>query len=673
MITEIDYVVMLTFFFNTFQIEGGYAHGGRSLSNWDVFSIQMPGKILDGSNGCTAINHYNEFKEDVRLMKKLGLDAYRFSISWSRILPGIEPYVTIFHFDVPQCLESEYGGFLSPRIVQDFAEFAEVCFFEFGDRVKYWITQNEPWSFTRNGYVGGNFPPGRGSPSAQPRSKQALLHRCVLGVDTTCFGGDAGTEPYIVAHHLILAHAVAVDIYRKNYQAVQGGKIGVTHMSIWCDPYTEAQEDIDAADRAIDFMWGWFVAPIVTGDYPPVMRKRVKSRLPEFTPEQKKLITGSYDFIGMNYYTTYWGAYKPTPPNTPPTYTTDQEVEFFFEKDGVPIGEQAGSEWLYIVPYGIRKLLLHIKSRYNDPIIYITENGVNEKNDTSLPIARARRDEHRIKYHQDHFAYIRQAMDEGVNIKGYFLWSLFDNYEWSEGYTVRFGIIYVDYVNGLTRYPKLSAIWQDFAEFAEVCFFEFGDWVKYWITQNEPWSFTRNGYVGGNFPPGRGSPSAQPRSKQALLHRCVLGVDTTCLGGDAGTEPYIVAHHLILAHAIAVDIYRKNYQAVQGSKIGVTHMSIWCDPYTEAQEDIDAADRAIDFMWGRFVSPIVTGDYPPVMRKRVESRLLEFTPEQKKLITGSYNFIGMNYYTTYWAAYKPTPPNTPPTYTTDQEVEFFCK
>ncbi|KAL0410288.1 UNVERIFIED_CONTAM: Oleuropein beta-glucosidase [Sesamum latifolium] len=316
---------------NMFQVEGGYAHGGRSLSNWDVFSIQRPGKIRDGTNGCIAIDHYNQSKEDVALMKKLGLDAYRFSISWSRILPGgrlsgginrdgvkfyndlidellsqgIEPFVTIFHFDFPQCLENEYGGFLSHRIVQDFAEFAEVCFFEFGDRVKYWITQNEPWSFTRNGYVGGNFPPGRGSVSAQPQSRHALLHRTVLGVDTTCVCGDAGTEPYIVAHNLILAHAVAVDIYRKNYQSVQGGKIGVTNMSTWFDPYTEAQADVDAAARAVDFMWGC----------------------------------------------------------------------------------------------------------------------------------------------------------QGVNLKGYFLWSLFDNYEWTEGYTVRFGMIYVDYVNGLTRYPKLSAIW----------------------------------------------------------------------------------------------------------------------------------------------------------------------------------------------------------------------
>ncbi|KAI3443432.1 hypothetical protein Pfo_000097 [Paulownia fortunei] len=470
---------------SAYQVEGGFSQGGRSLSNWDVFGLQRPGKIADGSNGCVAIDHFNQFKEDVVLMKKLGLDAYRLSIAWSRILPagrlsggvnregvkfyndlidlllsqGIEPFVTIFHFDVPQCLEDEYGGFLSPKIVQDFAEYAEVCFFEFGDRVKFWITENEPWTFTHNGYITGGFPPAHGSTSAQPSEANAVKHRCVRGVDNTCAAGNAGTEPYIVAHHLLLAHAVAVDIYRKNYQAVQGGKIGVTNMTTWYDPFSESPQDIAAASRAVEFMWGWFVAPIVTGDYPPVMRERVGARLPKFTPEHAKLLKGSYDFIGMNYYTTNWAAYKPTPPGTPPTYFTDQETEFFTERDGVLIGEQAGSEWLFIVPYGIYKLLVHTKNTYNDPIIYITENGVNEKNNKSLSVTQARKDEYRIKFYQDHFAYMKQAMDDGVNLKGYFLWSLFDNYEWAEGYTVRFGIYYVDYVNGLIRYPKTSAIW----------------------------------------------------------------------------------------------------------------------------------------------------------------------------------------------------------------------
>ncbi|KAI3443433.1 hypothetical protein Pfo_000098 [Paulownia fortunei] len=428
---------------SAYQVEGGYAEGHRSRSNWDAFSLQRPDKISGGGNGCVAIDHYNLFKEDVALMKKLGLDVYRLSLSWSRILPGgrlssgvnregvqfyndlinlllsegIEPFVTIFHFDIPQCLEDEYGGFLDRRIVIDFAEYAEVCFFEFGDRVKYWITENEPWTYTHNGYITGGFPPAHGSPSEQPTETNVVKHRCALGVDNTCVVGNAGTEPYTVAHHLILAHAMAVDIYRKKFQAVQGGKIGVTNMTTWYDPYSTSEQDIDAARRAVEFMWGWFVAPIVTGDYPQVMRDAVQSRLPPFTPEESKLVKGSYDFIGMNYYTTNWAAYKPTPPGTPPTYYTDQEVEFF--------------NWLFIVPIGIYKLLVYTKEKYNDPIIYITENGNSR---IFYPLSSKK-----------HF--------------GYMLWSLFDNYEWAEGYSVRFGIYYVDYVHGLVRYPKNSAIW----------------------------------------------------------------------------------------------------------------------------------------------------------------------------------------------------------------------
>ncbi|XP_011094085.2 beta-glucosidase [Sesamum indicum] len=470
---------------STYQVEGAYAQDGKSLNNWDVFSLQRPGKICGGTNGCFAIDHYNRFRDDVKLIKKLGVDAYRFSISWSRILPGgrlsgginkegikfyndlidlllaqgIEPFVTIFHFDVPQCLEEEYGGFLNERIVEDFAEYAELCFFEFGDRVRFWITQNEPITFAKNGYVYGSFPPGHGSASSVPSEGKALGHRCARGVDNITYGGDAGTEPYTVAHNLILAHAVAGDIYKRKYQRVQGGTIGITHMSGWFDPFSETQADIDAAKRAVDFMWGWFVAPLVTGEYPQVMKDRVGNRLPKFTPAQSSMLRRSYDFIGMNYYTTYWAAYKPTPPGTPPTYLTDQEVEFFVERNGIPIGEQAASDWLYIVPYGIRELLLHTKNVYNDPLIYITENGVNEKNDWQSTIQTGLKDDFRIKFHQDHLAFAKEAMDLGVRLAGYFAWSLFDNYEWAEGYTVRFGMYYVDYVNGFTRYPKRSAIW----------------------------------------------------------------------------------------------------------------------------------------------------------------------------------------------------------------------
>ncbi|KAL3644197.1 hypothetical protein CASFOL_012129 [Castilleja foliolosa] len=470
---------------SAYQVEGAYNEGRRGMANWDAWSLLRPGKVSDGGNGCVAIDHYNLFKEDVKMMKKLGVDTYRLSIAWSRILPGgrlssglnregvrfynqlidlllaegIEPIVSIFHFDVPKYLEDEYQSFLDRRIVLDYAEYAEVCFFEFGDRVKFWVTINESFTFTNLGYVTGTFPPGHGSPSEE-LGLNIVKHRNVRGTDQTLYGGDASTEPYLVAHHLILAHARAVDIYRRKYQAVQGGKIGIINVTNWYVPYSDKPEDVAATERAIEFVLGWFVEPLVSGDYPLSMRERVKERLPIFTPEEKLLVKGSFDYLGLNYYTSNYAAYKAKKPSDPTNYYTDQEVQFYTERGGVPIGPQAGSEWLYVVPIGIYQLLTYAKKKYNDPIIYVTENGVDEKNRKNLPLATLLEDEYRIEYHQAHLAYVKLAMEkDNVNVKGYTVWALFDNYEWAEGYSVRFGMYYVDYVNGLTRYPKNSAIW----------------------------------------------------------------------------------------------------------------------------------------------------------------------------------------------------------------------
>ncbi|XP_022853054.1 beta-glucosidase-like [Olea europaea var. sylvestris] len=207
-------------------------------------------------------------------------------------------------------------------------------------------------------------------------------------------------------------------------------------------------------------MLGWFVGPVVTGDYPPVMRKLVGDRLPQFTQEQAKLVKGSYDFLGINYYTSSYASNSPSEPGTSPSYSNDQDIAVSSERDGIPIGPKGGSDWLYIVPYGIYKLLIHLKETYKNPVIYITENGVDEENNTALTISEARLDETRIRYHQDHLFYIKKAMDEGVDVKAYYIWSMFDNFEWGAGYSVRFGLFYVDFVNGrFTRFPKASAVW----------------------------------------------------------------------------------------------------------------------------------------------------------------------------------------------------------------------
>ncbi|KAK4478927.1 hypothetical protein RD792_014434 [Penstemon davidsonii] len=471
-----------------FQVEGAAKEGGRGPSIWDLWTLNQPDKVLDGSNGDVAIDQYHKYKEDVASMKTTGLEAYRFSISWPRILPGgrinaginregiqyysdlidellangIEPYATLFHWDLPNGLELEYGGFLSDKIVKDFTEFAELCFWEFGDRVKNWITFNEGWTYCNYGYVAGTYPPGHGlSGEEQRNSRYKLCGYKGGGTQQICAQGDAGTEPYLAAHNMILAHANAVDSYRKLFQENQGGKIGMTNVSHFFEPLHDTDEDRDACIRALDWMLGWFVAPITTGDYPPNMRKSVKERLPTFSSEETKLVRGSYDFLGLNYYTTFYATNTPRLPGEKPTYLSDQELTTQTERDGVSIGDPTGATWLFIVPRGIYNLLVYVKEIYKADLIYITENGMAEVNDTSLTISKARMDPLRVRYYNEHLWYLRKAIVEGgVNVKAYFLWAFADNFEWSEGYTSRFGIFYVDYKDGrYTRVPKTSAIW----------------------------------------------------------------------------------------------------------------------------------------------------------------------------------------------------------------------
>ncbi|KAL5720900.1 beta-glucosidase [Ranunculus cassubicifolius] len=451
-----------------YQFEGAYNEDGRGPSIWDTYTHRHPERIRDGSNGDVAVNQYHSYKEDVALLKDLGLDAYRFSISWSRVLPngklsggvnkkgiqyynklineilskGMQPFVTIFHFDVPQYLEDEYGGFLSSRIVLDFQDYTELCYKEFGDRVKHWIVLNEPMTLSNDGYNMGTHAPGRCSKT--------------IG---NCTAGDSGTEPYITAHNLLLSHAAAVKIYKEKYQAVQKGKIGISLNSQSMVPYTQSKADRDAAQRAIDFMYGWFLHPMTYGKYPDSMRSHVGTRLPRFTKEQSNMLIGSYDFIGLNYYTsTYIKDNKNVDDNVPPSYSTDMRTTVATEKNGVPIGPKGASDWMFVYPRGILDVLLYTKENYKNPTIYITENGVDELNDENLSLEEALSDDFRTNYLHDHLSFVLRAIKEGVDVRGYFVWSFLDNFEWAEGYTSRFGITYVDYKT-LKRYPKNSYKW----------------------------------------------------------------------------------------------------------------------------------------------------------------------------------------------------------------------
>ncbi|KAF8666362.1 hypothetical protein HU200_053465 [Digitaria exilis] len=457
---------------SAYQYEGAAMEGGRGPSIWDTFTHKYPEKINDRSNGDVADDQYHRYKEDVNIMKDMGMDAYRFSISWTRILPngslsggvnregvnyynnlinellskGLQPFVTIFHWDSPQALEDKYKGFLSPKIIDDYKSYAEVCFREFGDRVKHWITFNEPFSFCQGGYASGVFAPGR----------------CSSFEQGNCSVGDSGTEPYTACHHQLLAHGETVRLYKEKYQAMQKGKIGITLMSHWFVPISNSKSDKYAARRSMDFMLGWFLDPIIKGDYPLSMRKLVGNRLPKFSKEQSELMKGAFDFIGLNYYTAYFAENVPPSNSQNYSYNTDPRANLTGSRNGVPIGPTSASTWyftFYIYPKGLHELLLYVKETYGNPTVYITENGVPEISNSSLTLQEVLKDHTVIQYYHDHLLALRSAVRDGVNVKGYFAWSLLDDFEWASGYTLRFGINFVDYNDGLKRYPKDSAHW----------------------------------------------------------------------------------------------------------------------------------------------------------------------------------------------------------------------
>ncbi|KAM6594597.1 hypothetical protein CsatA_002300 [Cannabis sativa] len=383
----------------------------------------VQGNIKDGNNSLIATDSYRRYKEDIKLLKDLGVDSYRFSISWSRILPkgslcgginqegidfynnlinevianGMKPFVTILHFDTPQALEDKYGGFLGRPIVDDFKDYSELLFKTYGDRVKHWITINEPF------VVALGYDLGKGAPG-----------RCSLPppVGPCPAVGNSSTEPYIVSHNFILAHAAAAKLYKAKYQKIQGGEIGIVVVGEFMEPLTDTEDDKAAAIRYMDFLFGWYLEPLIFGDYPQIMRDYVQERLPIFTIEEKRLIRGSLDFIGVNYYTSRY-AYK-SQPVEPKHYIGDS---------------------------------LATITRYPDA------------NVPDRPIQDSLSDQVRIDYITQHLFYTKEAIKNGVNVKGYFYWSLLDNFEWGSGYTNRYGLYFVDYTHNLTRYPKQSALW----------------------------------------------------------------------------------------------------------------------------------------------------------------------------------------------------------------------
>ncbi|XP_057948872.1 beta-glucosidase 40 [Malania oleifera] len=454
---------------SAFQYEGAVKEDGRGPTVWDKFSHTF-GKVLDFSNADVAVDQYHRYPEDIELMKSMGMDAYRFSIAWSRILPngtgeinqagvdhynalinallakGIEPYVTLYHWDLPRALEDKYKGLLDPQFVKDYAVYAETCFQKFGDRVKHWITFNEPHTVVTQGYDVGLQAPGRCS---------ILLH-------LFCRAGNSATEPYIVGHHILLAHATAANIYRQKYKEKQGGALMIAFDVIWYEPATNSTKDIEATQRAQDFQLGWFLHPLIYGDYPSSMRTRVGSRLPTFSKAEGALLEGSLDFVGINHYTTFYVRANSTNVIGDLLHDalSDSGAIALPWGKGKIVGERANSIWLYIVPQGMRSLMNYIKQNYGNPPVIITENGMDDPNSIFISVKDALKDEKRIRYHDGYLSSLLASIKEdGCNVKGYFMWSLLDNWEWAAGYTSRFGLYFVDYRDQLKRYPKNSVQW----------------------------------------------------------------------------------------------------------------------------------------------------------------------------------------------------------------------
>ncbi|XP_019450630.1 PREDICTED: beta-glucosidase 46-like [Lupinus angustifolius] len=456
---------------SSYQYEGAYASDGKGQSNWDNFTHGTGTSLIqDRSNGDIAVDHYHRYLEDIDLIESLKVNIHRLSISWARILPkgrfgeinwagvhfynilidalllkGIQPFVVLSHYDYPQELEDRYGGWLSPQSQEDFVFYADLCFKNFGDRVKYWVTFNEPSNQVALGYRSGLYPPCRCSGSL------AMIK---------CKEGDSENEPFKAAHNIILSHAAAVDIYRTKYQAEQRGKIGIVLQHEWYEPISNSTADKLAAERARSFTFNWFLDPIIFGKYPTEMENNLGSTLPKFSSNDKVKLSKGLDFIGINYYTAYYVQdciYSSCKPGIGVSRTEGSYQKSGY-KNGIPIGEPTSFSWLNIYPEGIEKAVTYVKDRYNNTPMFITENGYGEQDNPNLTMAEQLNDFRRIKCMSDYIEALSKAVRKGADVRGYLAWSLLDNFEWIYGYTIRYGLHHVDYATQ-KRTPRLSATW----------------------------------------------------------------------------------------------------------------------------------------------------------------------------------------------------------------------
>ena len=434
----------------SYQIEGAAHEDGRGTSIWDTFS-HTPGKVAGGDTGDVACDHYHRWREDVRLMAGLGVDAYRFSVAWPRIQPdgrgpvnergldfyrrlvdavldaGIRPCLTLYHWDLPQALE-DAGGWRVRDTAERFAEYAQLVFGALGDRVPLWITLNEPYCSSIVGYAEGRHAPG----------------------------AREGEPALAAAHHLLVGHGMAVEALRAAGARARGARIGITLNPSPAHPATSAPEDVAAAERAELLNMHLFTEPVLGGRYPERARE-VWSQITDFSfvrDGDLALTSAPLDFLGINYYFREHVRHGPYVEADPALRAANDIAAYKVRPAGVTDFTEMG--WP-VEPDGLTELLTGLRDRFPDlPPLYITENG---RACPDVPDADGTVDDgQRIAYLADHLAAVRAAMDAGVDVHGYFVWSLLDNFEWAEGYAKRFGLVYVDYPTG-RRTPKATYHW----------------------------------------------------------------------------------------------------------------------------------------------------------------------------------------------------------------------
>jgi beta-glucosidase len=428
---------------SAYQIEGGVDRDGRGSSVWDIFT-QQPGAIRDGTDGDVAVDHRSRFREDVQLMAWLGLNTYRFSVSWPRVQPDgrnavsqqgldfydalvdellahdIEPMVTLFHWDLPYQLQ-ESGGWAARETAERFADYAGIVHARLHDRVGQWVTVNEPRTHAFVGHAAGVHAPGL----------QDYGHACAA------------------VHHQLLGHGLAAQAIRATDPDAE---VGFAPDPAPVIAQGDRPEDHDIARRVDGLVNRLFLDPVLLGRYPADVREDLRAYLGDdlVLAGDEKIIGQPLDFLGVNYYRPYLVQAGEMPAAGQPSLWPGAEHAEFLT-NGDPLTDNG---WIIEAP-GLTDLLVSIHRRYPAPPMYITENGAAYNDE---PVDGAIQDDRRIRYLDEHLRAVHAAIRQGVDVRGYMVWSLLDNFEWEQGYSMRFGLVHVDYET-LERTPKASAGW----------------------------------------------------------------------------------------------------------------------------------------------------------------------------------------------------------------------